>query len=217
MAQNLPQAFDPEAPVFPVSVAAQLADMHPQTLRGYDRLGLVVPKRSRGRGRRYSLKDVAKLRHIQHLSQGEGINLEGIRRILALEEQIDSLSGQVERLSDALQRLGETQEAARIFTAEPSGAVTTGGSGGSPGRRVPADAEVSDGGHTLRLMPSDEECVYQSGGSYSRPNGLGGPDAVMFMEGATKATVTMQGSGYSAVALGLIVATDFGDAPESYG
>ena len=85
------------------------------------------------------------------------------------------------------------------------------------GKQVTADAEVSDGGHTLRLMPSDEECVYQSGGSYSRPNGLGGPDAVMFMEGATKATVTMQGSGYSAVALGLIVATDFGDAPESYG
>ena len=85
------------------------------------------------------------------------------------------------------------------------------------GKQVTADAEVSDGGHTLRLMPSDEECVYQSGGSYSRPNGLGGPDAVMFMEGATKATITMQGSGYSAVALGLIVATDFGDAPESYG
>ena len=53
MGENLPQAFDPEAPVFPVSVAAQLADMHPQTLRGYDRLGLLVPKRSRGRGRRY--------------------------------------------------------------------------------------------------------------------------------------------------------------------
>ena len=85
------------------------------------------------------------------------------------------------------------------------------------GKQVTTDAEVSDGGQTLRLMPSDEECVYQSGGSYSRPNGLGGPDAVMFMEGATKATITMQGSGYSAVALGLIVATDFGDAPESYG
>ena len=85
------------------------------------------------------------------------------------------------------------------------------------GKQVTTDAEVSDAGHTLRLMPSDEECVYQSGGSYSRPNGLGGPDAVMFMEGATKATVTIQGSGYSAVALGLIVATDFGDAPESYG
>ena len=85
------------------------------------------------------------------------------------------------------------------------------------GKQVTTDAEVSGGGQTLRLMPSDEECVYQSGGSYSRPNGLGGPDAVMFMEGATKATITMQGSGYSAVALGLIVATDFGDAPESYG
>ena len=85
------------------------------------------------------------------------------------------------------------------------------------GKQVTTDAEVSDGGRTLRLMPSDEECVYQSGGSYSRPNGLGGPDAVMFMDGATKATITMQGSGYSAVALGLIVATDFGDAPQSYG
>ena len=104
-------------------MAAQLADMHPQTLRGYDRLGLVVPKRSRGRGRRYSLKDVAKLRHIQHLSQNEGINLEGIRRILALEEQIESLTAQTERLSELLRRLGETQEAARIFTADPSGAI----------------------------------------------------------------------------------------------
>ena len=123
MGKNLPQAFDPEVPVVPVSVAAQLADMHPQTLRGYDRLGLVVPKRSRGRGRRYSLKDVAKLRHIQHLSQNEGINREGIRRILALEEQIESLTAQAERLSETLRRLGETQEASRIFTADPSGAV----------------------------------------------------------------------------------------------
>ena len=105
MGKNLPQAFDPEAPVFPVSVAAQLADMHPQTLRGYDRLGLVVPKRSRGRGRRYSLKDVAKLRHIQHLSQNEGINLEGIRRILALEAEIDTLNTQIERLGKAVRRL----------------------------------------------------------------------------------------------------------------
>ena len=104
-------------------MAAQLADMHPQTLRGYDRLGLVVPKRSRGRGRRYSLKDVAKLRHIQHLSQSEGINLEGIRRILALEEQIESLTAQTERLSEVLRRLGETREVARVFTADPSGAV----------------------------------------------------------------------------------------------
>ena len=67
MSQHL-QPFDPDAAVFPVSVAASLADMHAQTLRGYDRLGLVVPQRARGRGRRYSLRDVAKLRHVQQLS-----------------------------------------------------------------------------------------------------------------------------------------------------
>ena len=100
MSQHL-QPFDPEAAVFPVSVAASLADMHAQTLRGYDRLGLVVPQRARGRGRRYSLLDVAKLRHVQNLSQ-QGIYLEGIRRILALESEVDSLHGQVERLADQL-------------------------------------------------------------------------------------------------------------------
>ena len=72
MSQHL-QPFDPDAAVFPVSVAASLADMHAQTLRGYDRLGLVVPQRARGRGRRYSLRDVAKLRHVQQLSQAEGM------------------------------------------------------------------------------------------------------------------------------------------------
>ncbi len=123
MATNLPQEFDPLAPVFPVSVAAQLADMHPQTLRGYDRLGLVVPQRARGRGRRYSLRDVAKLRHIQHLSQNEGINLEGIRRILRLESEIETLTGQIDRLTERLRRLVGEQEAARIFTADPYGAV----------------------------------------------------------------------------------------------
>ncbi|EPH03748.1 hypothetical protein HMPREF1531_01173 [Propionibacterium sp. oral taxon 192 str. F0372] len=74
---------------------------------------------------------------------------------------------------------------------------------------------MADG--AMRLIPDGKECVYQNGGRYSRPNGLGGPNAVMFMEGATSATVTIQGAGYSAVALGLIIATDFGDAPKSYG
>ncbi|MCB0913317.1 MAG: MerR family transcriptional regulator, partial [Propionibacteriaceae bacterium] len=68
MTEHLPDRMDPDAPIFVISVAAQLAEMHPQTLRGYDRLGLVVPGRSRGRGRRYSLRDIARLRHIQHLS-----------------------------------------------------------------------------------------------------------------------------------------------------
>lgn len=120
---NLPQQFDYDAPVFPVSVASQLADMHPQTLRGYDRLGLVVPKRARGRGRRYSLRDVAKLRHVQRLSQDEGINLEGIRRIIQLEAQIDGMQVQLLRLNEMLQRIQNSPEAARLFTAESTGDV----------------------------------------------------------------------------------------------
>ena len=119
----LPQPFDPDAAVFTVSVAASLADMHAQTLRGYDRLGLVVPVRSRGRGRRYSLRDIAKLRHVQQLSQEEGINLEGIRRILALEAEVDGLRGQVEHLTEALRAVQSSPLAARLFTAESSGAV----------------------------------------------------------------------------------------------
>ena len=120
---NLPQQFDYDAPVFPVSVASQLADMHPQTLRGYDKLGLVVPKRARGRGRRYSLRDVAKLRHVQRLSQDEGINLEGIRRIIQLEAQIDGMQMQIQRLNETLQRIQNFPEAARLFTAESTGDV----------------------------------------------------------------------------------------------
>lgn len=71
--------------------------------------------------------------------------------------------------------------------------------------------------HLIRLNPSGDECVYQNGGDYLSPNGVGGPAAVMFMEGATSANITMQGGGYSAVALGLVIATDFGDGPASYG
>ncbi|HJE52324.1 MAG TPA: helix-turn-helix transcriptional regulator [Tessaracoccus flavescens] len=123
MDRLLPQRFDPDAAVFTVSVAASLADMHAQTLRGYDRLGLVVPKRARGRGRRYSLRDIAKLRHIQQMSQSEGINLEGIRRILALEAQVESLHDQMERMAETLRRVQSDQVASRLFTAEASGAV----------------------------------------------------------------------------------------------
>ena len=73
-----------ERAVYVISVAAELAGMHPQTLRQYDRLGLVSPARASGHGRRYSRRDVERLRRVQALSQ-EGVNLEGIRRILDLE------------------------------------------------------------------------------------------------------------------------------------
>jgi MerR family transcriptional regulator/heat shock protein HspR len=92
--------LDDEAPVFVISVAAQLAGMHPQTLRQYDRLGLVSPGRAVGRGRRYSARDVAQLREIQRLSQEEGVNLAGVKRILELENQVAALSAKVRELLD---------------------------------------------------------------------------------------------------------------------
>lgn len=122
----LPQRIDSDAPVFAISVAAQLAEMHPQTLRGYDRLGLVVPQRARGRGRRYSLRDIAKLRHIQHLSQTEGINLEGIRRILALEDELDAVRAQLARVAELITVLQTEVPAPRVFTAAPAGDVHLG-------------------------------------------------------------------------------------------
>ncbi|MBW3082633.1 heat shock protein transcriptional repressor HspR [Bifidobacterium phasiani] len=90
--------FDIELPVFTVGRAAELAGVHPQTLRQYDRLGLVVPQRTEGGARRYSLRDVSRLSHAQRLSQDEGINLAGVTRILALEEENRELRRQVARL-----------------------------------------------------------------------------------------------------------------------
>lgn len=90
--------FDIELPVFSVGRAGELANVHPQTLRQYDRLGLVVPQRTAGGARRYSLRDIARLANAQHLSQEEGINLAGVTRILKLEEENRELRRQVERL-----------------------------------------------------------------------------------------------------------------------
>ncbi|GAA1402474.1 MULTISPECIES: heat shock protein transcriptional repressor HspR [Oerskovia] len=108
-------AYD-DAPVLAISQAATLAGMHPQTLRQYDRLGLVTPRRTMGRGRRYSQRDVAKLLEVQRLSQEEGINLAGIRRILTLEEQVSRLESRLDALSAQL-------EGGRVFAAGVSGDV----------------------------------------------------------------------------------------------
>lgn len=96
--------FSDDAPVFVISVAAELAGMHAQTLRQYDRLGLVTPGRTVGGGRRYSARDVALLREVQRLSQDEGVNLAGIKRIIELESHVDALRAKVEELSDDLRR-----------------------------------------------------------------------------------------------------------------
>ncbi|HET9873709.1 MAG TPA: helix-turn-helix transcriptional regulator [Propionibacteriaceae bacterium] len=128
-ADHLPQRIETDAPVFVISVAAQLAGMHPQTLRSYDRLGLVSPRRSSGRGRRYSARDIARLRLIQRLSQDEGINLEGIRRILQLENELDALRAQVMNLTELLNVSRAAPPGSRVFTADPLGGVRIAGRG----------------------------------------------------------------------------------------
>lgn len=112
-----------DAPVFVISVAARLAGMHPQTLRQYDRLGLVSPGRTRGRGRRYSMQDIETLREVQRLSQDEGINLAGIRRIIELERELVRAREELERL--------RAFTTARVFAADASGQVSE----LAPGRR----------------------------------------------------------------------------------
>ena len=90
--------IEDDQPVFVISVAAQLAGMHPQTLRQYDRLGLVTPDRAGGGGRRYSARDVALLREVQRLSQEDGVNLAGIKRIIELEHHVTALQERVQEL-----------------------------------------------------------------------------------------------------------------------
>jgi MerR family transcriptional regulator/heat shock protein HspR len=93
-----------EVRTFLISVAAQLAGMHAQTLRTYDRLGLVSPERSVGGGRRYSERDVELLREIQRLSQDEGVNLAGIKRIIELTNQVEALQSRISEMADELSR-----------------------------------------------------------------------------------------------------------------
>src|SRR5207244_2953647 len=96
------RAVADDRPVYVISVAAELAGMHPQTLRGYDRLGLVSPGRAAGRGRRYSERDIDVLREVQRLSHDEGVNLAGIKRIIELKNQVLALQQKVRELSDGL-------------------------------------------------------------------------------------------------------------------
>ena len=99
----------PEPRTFLISVAAELAGMHAQTLRTYDRLGLVSPERSSGGGRRYSERDVELLREVQRLSQDEGVNLAGIKRIIELTNQVEALQSRVQEMAKELESLRANQ------------------------------------------------------------------------------------------------------------
>ena len=98
-----------DARTFLISVAAELAGMHAQTLRTYDRLGLVSPQRSSGGGRRYSEHDVDLLREVQRLSQDEGVNLAGIKRIIELTNQVEALRSRMSEMAEELDRLRANQ------------------------------------------------------------------------------------------------------------
>ncbi|MCB5282659.1 helix-turn-helix transcriptional regulator [Arthrobacter sp. AL08] len=129
-------AIDFEQPIFVISVAAELADMHPQTLRQYDRLGIVSPSRAPGKSRRYSQRDITMLREVQRLSQ-EGVSLEGIKRILQLENQVAALQRRVAELSGELERRSRPLDA-RIFAAGAAGDVVSLARGKRPRARSQA-------------------------------------------------------------------------------
>jgi MerR family transcriptional regulator, heat shock protein HspR len=178
-----------DTPVYVISVAAQLSGLHPQTLRAYDRLGLVSPGRAAGRGRRYSLRDILTLREVQRLSQEEGINLSGIKRILELEladrrnrmllaemqaeigqlrVELESTRSVAARLAGLLRRRGDT--AALV-------PVHSGKTGQPPSAALPADgaavsAEDTAPGGTGQLgavasLAGDEHKGYRRDGSWT--------------------------------------------------
>ena len=131
---------DDDTPVFVISVAAQLAGMHAQTLRQYDRLGLVSPSRTRGGGRHYSGRDVALLREVQRLSQEEGVSLAGIQRILELENQVAALRSRVAELGEQLAAAEHAYRTgvpgSRIFAAGRRGDIVAVRNGERPPRFV---------------------------------------------------------------------------------
>ena len=109
MAGNSRNPKERDSRTFLISVAAELAGMHAQTLRTYDRLGLVSPQRSSGGGRRYSQHDVDLLREVQRLSQDEGVNLAGIKRIIELTNQVEALQSRIREMSQELEELRARQ------------------------------------------------------------------------------------------------------------
>ena len=127
-----PYEISDDTPVYVISVAAELSGMHPQTLRSYDRLGLVSPGRSagRGRGRRYSLRDVLVLREVQRLSQA-GVSLPGIKRIMELEGELDQYRAALTEMAAEMAQLRTELESTRAVAARLAGLLRSRGTGGT--------------------------------------------------------------------------------------
>src|SRR6201987_1913264 len=112
-----PYELSDDMPVYVISVAASLSGMHPQTLRGYERVGLVAPRRTSGGGRRYSMRDILALRQIQRLSQDEGVHLSGIKRILDLEREVEQARLMAAELRAEVSMLRNELESTRAVAA----------------------------------------------------------------------------------------------------
>lgn len=129
--------IDEDAPVFAIAMAAELAGMHPQTLRQYDRIGLVVPGRTRGGSRRYSKRNIQQLREVARLS-ADGMSLPAIARLLDLEDEVRMLRRRVLELEGALRTERESRPGMRVFAAGTSGQVIP----VPTGRRIRRSTEV---------------------------------------------------------------------------
>ena len=128
--------IDETTPLFVISVAAELSGIHPQTLRQYDRMGLVSPTRTQGKSRRYTVQDVAKLREIQRLST-EGVSLEGIRRVMNLVDENTELKQRVRDLERELANQVMNQPGNRVFAAGDQGVIRL-----NPGQRPERSGSV---------------------------------------------------------------------------
>ncbi|MFT4157326.1 MAG: MerR family transcriptional regulator [Microbacterium sp.] len=128
--------MDADTPVFAIAVAAELAGMHPQTLRQYDRIGLVVPGRTTGGSRRYSARDIEQLREVAQLS-AQGMSLPAIARLLDLEDENRMLRRRVMALESELRAERENRPGVRVFAAGSAGVVPV-----PSGRRLRRSTEI---------------------------------------------------------------------------
>ncbi|MDQ0727918.1 heat shock protein transcriptional repressor HspR [Microbacterium sp. W4I20] len=130
------QGMDADTPVFAIAVAAELAGMHPQTLRQYDRIGLVVPGRTSGGSRRYSTRNIEQLREVAELSS-QGVSLPAIARLLDLEDENRVLQSRIAQLEGALRAERESRPGVRVFAAGSTGVVPM-----PSGRRLRRSTEI---------------------------------------------------------------------------
>ncbi|MEX2588226.1 MAG: helix-turn-helix transcriptional regulator [Actinomycetota bacterium] len=112
-----------ERGVYVISVVADLSGMHPQTLRMYERRGLIEPKRTTGNSRRYSQQDVERLKRIQELTQRDGLNLAGVRIVMDLETKVERLQSKVEKLSRQLAETEQRLELEKRRRSRPRGVL----------------------------------------------------------------------------------------------